>query len=243
MLGFKEMGLEAELGITAGAIPMRLFWGKKRVGAAEAELVPLCSSRWLRLTPNFNFQLSERLQQNLLRSILRHLLSSHSVRPTSILRLVFCNRSTRNVSRNLALPPQAPAQTGQFRNRLPPSPSQTTRQILQRSRSAPSVTSQYLLPARNRNCPKLLHRRKDPRRRKVLGTTWVEVRLGTVLLLNKLPILHLLPLRPPPLLRQMGLQFRLLATTRRQPSARPRLERRKPLATLQRPHRPGPWLS
>ncbi|KAG8948806.1 Transcriptional activator spt7 [Tulasnella sp. 424] len=37
MLGFKEMGLEAELGITAGAIPMRLFWGKKRIGAAEAE--------------------------------------------------------------------------------------------------------------------------------------------------------------------------------------------------------------
>ncbi|KAG8912758.1 Transcriptional activator spt7, partial [Tulasnella sp. 408] len=37
MLGFKEMGLEAELGITAGAIPMRLFWGKKRIGAAAAE--------------------------------------------------------------------------------------------------------------------------------------------------------------------------------------------------------------
>ncbi|KAG8920261.1 Transcriptional activator spt7 [Tulasnella sp. 417] len=37
MLGFKEMGLEAELGITAGAIPMRLFWGKKRAGAAAAE--------------------------------------------------------------------------------------------------------------------------------------------------------------------------------------------------------------
>ncbi|KAG8996893.1 Transcriptional activator spt7 [Tulasnella sp. 427] len=37
MLGFKEMGLEAELGITAGAIPMRLFWGKKRNGAAAAE--------------------------------------------------------------------------------------------------------------------------------------------------------------------------------------------------------------
>ncbi|KAG9050026.1 Transcriptional activator spt7 [Tulasnella sp. UAMH 9824] len=36
MLGFKEMGLEAELGITAGAIPMRLFWGKKRIGAAAA---------------------------------------------------------------------------------------------------------------------------------------------------------------------------------------------------------------